>query len=83
MYVAIHTRSNIVFAIGRLSQYLVDLAKHYDQALKTLLRYLRSIVNKDLMYRSNESSHLIEYLNLDYAVDRVNRKFILEYAYAI
>ena len=47
------------------------------------LRYLRSIVNKDLMYRSNESSHLIEYLNLDYAVDRVNRKFILEYAYAI
>ncbi len=83
MYVAIYIRLNIVFAIERLSQYLIDLAKHHDQALKTLLRYFRFIVNKNLMYRSNESLHFIEYLNLDYAIDRVNRKFILEYAYTI
>jgi len=83
MYAAIHTRPDIAFAVGRLSQYLADPAKHHGQALKTLLKYLRSTVNKGLMYRSNGSPHLIGYSDSDYAADRVNRKSILGYAYAI
>jgi len=83
MYVAIYIRSNIVFAIKRLSQYLANLAKHYDQTLKTLFKYLCFIVNKDLMYKSNKSFYFIEYSNLDYAINKVNRKFILEYVYVI
>lgn len=37
MYAAIHTRSNIVFVVERLSQYLANLAKYHEQALKALL----------------------------------------------
>ena len=37
MYAVIHTRPDISFALGRLSQYLSDPAEHHGQALKGLL----------------------------------------------
>ena len=37
MYVAIHIRLNIVFAIERLNQYFNDLIIHHEQALIILL----------------------------------------------
>jgi hypothetical protein len=81
MYVAIYIRSNIAFAIERLSQYLVDLAKHHDRALKTLLKYFRSIVDKGLAFHSNESSQVVGYLNSNYAFNKLDRKLILKYAF--
>ncbi len=36
IYVVIYIRFDIVFAIEQLSQYFIDLAKHYNQALKVL-----------------------------------------------
>ena len=81
MYAAIHTRLDIAFAIERLSQYLVDLAKHHDQTLKALLRYLRFIVDKELMYNNNESSCLVAYSNSNYVANRLDRKSILDYVF--
>ena len=50
MYVVIHTRSDIVFALKRLNQYLNDFAIHHDKAMKTLLRYIRSIIDFDIKH---------------------------------
>lgn len=85
IYAAIHTRPDIAFAIGRLSQYLSDPAKHHGQALKTLLRYIRSTINLGIVYgrrldnsESLDIDHKLKaYSDSDYAADRENRKSIL------
>ena len=51
MYAAIHTRSNIAFAIERFNQYFSDFVEHHKQALKHLLRYIRSTVNKGIKHK--------------------------------
>ena len=83
IYAAIHTRSNFYFTLERLSQYLDDLAHHHKQALKTLLRYIRFIIDLDIEYRPLESSgsSLKTYSDFDYTTNRLNKKSILEYVY--
>lgn len=81
MYAAIHTRPDIAFALGRLSQYLSDPAEHHGRALKSLLRYVRSTVDLGLMFGNSGSSHLVGYSDSDYAMDRLDRKSILGYVY--
>ena len=83
MYAAIHTRPDIAFAVGKLSQYLSDPARHHGQALKHLLRYIRSTVNKGITYGISGSHKLIEYSDSDYAADKLDRKSILIYVYMI
>lgn len=78
MYATIYIRLNIIFAIKRLSQYFVDLIKYYDVALKTLLYYLRFIVNRELTFINSENSYFIIYFDLDYVVDKLNKKIIFE-----
>ena len=83
MYAAIHTRPDILFALGRLSQYLSDPAEHHGHALKALLRYVRSIVNLGIVYNASGSSDLIGYSDSDYALDRLDRKSILGYCFML
>ena len=89
MWAAIQTRPDISFSIGRLSQYLSDPAIHHGQALKTLLRYIRSTVDYGIVYGKgldisgslNINSKLKAYSDSDYAADKLNRKSILGYVY--
>ena len=83
MYVAIHTRSNIAFSLRRLSQYLSDSTTYHWHALKSLIRYVRSIVDLDITYESSENIVLNEYFDFDYAADAIFRKSILEYVYML
>ena len=82
MYAAIHTRPDIAFAVGRLSQYLSDPAKHHGRALKHL-RYIRSTINKGITYGNSGSQKLIGFSDSDYAADKSDRKSILAYVYMI
>ena len=86
MYVVMHIRSNICFALERLNQYLNDLAKHHKSILKTLLRYVQFIIDFDITYErfeSNESLslNLKAFSNSNYVANKFNRKSILEYVY--
>ena len=86
MYAVIHTRPDICFALGRLSQYLSDPAEHHESALKTLLRYVRSTIDLGIIYGGFESSKslpssLRAFSDSDYTADRLNRKSILGYVY--
>ena len=49
IYIAIHIRSNIFF-MKRFNQYFNNFAKHHDQTLKTLFKYIRFIINFDMIY---------------------------------
>ena len=81
IYACILTRPDIAFALGRLSQYLSDPAKHHRQALKNLLRYIRSTIDEGLVFSASGSQTITGFSDSDYAMDPVNRKSILAYIY--
>ena len=83
MYATIHTRFNIAFAIERFNQFLNDSTKHHDENLKHLLRYLRFIINFELMLKNNESFKIVEYSDSNYVNDKSNRVFIFDYVYIL
>lgn len=74
MYAMVHTRPDISFALGKLSQYMTDPAEHHRQALKTLLRYLRSTITQKMRYGPTKDKELILYSDADWASDKVDRK---------
>ena len=81
IYAYILTRPDIAFALGRLSQYLSDPVKHYRQALKNLLRYIRLTIDKGLVFSASRSQIITGFSDSNYAIDLVNRKSILAYVY--
>ena len=87
MYAIIHTRLDIVFALERLNQYFNDLAKHHEQTLKNLLRYIRFIIDYELKYNFNENIEfhkLLDYFDFNLTINKFeNLKFILEYVYIL
>ena len=74
MYTAINTRPDIAFAVGKLSQYVVDPARHYEQAMKYLMWYLQSTIKHCLIYKASGSNQIIGYADGDYTKDRQDRK---------
>jgi len=83
MYVAIHTRFDITFALNQLSQYLNDFAKHYEHTLKKLMQYVCFIIDLNIMYEVSESMKLVEYFDSDYVSDKLDCKSILVYIYML
>ena len=81
IYACILTRPDIAFILRRLSQYLSDPAKHYRQALKNLLRYIRSMIDEGLVFSTSGSQTITGFSDSDYIMDPVNRKSILAYIY--
>ena len=79
MHIIIYTRPNIAFAFNRFAQFISNLVARYSYKVKTLLRYLRSNPNILIIYRENGNkvTQLIKYLNIDYAINKSNRKYII------
>jgi hypothetical protein len=66
-------RPDIVFAVNKLAQYMLDLARYYQSAVKHIVRYLRLIKDINLRY-GPENPNLIGYSDADYGGDKSNRK---------
>ena len=80
IHIIIYTRSNIAFAFNRLAQFISNLAARYSHEVKTLLRYLRLNSNISIVYRENgnKATQLIEYSNINYAINKSDRKCIIK-----
>ena len=74
MYAMVHTRPDIAFALGKLSQHLKDPAEHHMTAVKNLMRYLRSTIRHRLKYSGNGKPTLVMHSDADWAGQRSNRK---------
>ena len=76
MHMMIYTRSNIAFALKKLTQFINDLFKRYNHKIKTLLKYLRFNFDILIIYRkrSDEVVQLIDYSNTNYAFNKNNKK---------
>jgi hypothetical protein len=77
IYLAILTRPDIAFSIGRLSQYLLDPLEGHFKLLKSLIRYLRSTTDLGLEFNAKGMQQLVGYSDLDYAMDKTDRISIL------
>jgi hypothetical protein len=64
-YAMVHTRPDIAFTLGKLSQHLKDPAEHHMSALKNLMRYLRSTITHRLKYTSYGNPLLVIHSNAD------------------
>ena len=91
MYVITSILSDIAFARERSSQYFNDSIIYYKQVLITLLRYVRFTIDLDIVYNmksniskslnSSKNFKLQAFSSFDYAVDKFNKKLILEYVF--
>jgi len=66
-------RPDTAFATNKLAQYLSDPAKHHQQAVKHLVRYLRSTKGMGIQY-GPETPNLTGYSDADYGGDKSDRK---------
>lgn len=67
------SRPDIAFTTNKLAQYLSDPAKHHQQAVKRLVRYLRSTKAMRIRY-GPETPNLTGYSDADYGGDKSDRK---------
>ena len=78
MYAMILTRPDIAFVLGRLAQYMTDPAIHHGQALKNLMRYLRSTIKQKIRFGPGgaHENEFVVYTDADWASDKADRKSI-------
>ena len=70
-----HTRLNIAFAVATLSKYNSNSSEKHCNYVKRVFRYLKNILDYDIIFTVKESVDLINYSDSDFA-DTVNgRKF--------
>ena len=88
MYLTYGIRSNIAFAIRKLSKYNANLQKNHLWATKWVVHYLKRIVYLELIYGQylDISSpiflapyDLIGYGNSNFVRDPKDKKFVMEY----
>ena len=77
IHLIIYIRPDIIFALGKLSQFIKNLIAKHDYKIKVLLQYIRSSCNRKITYKKGELK-LIEFLDIDYAVDKADRKLTLK-----
>src|SRR5450631_1636048 len=77
MYAIIFIRPDIAFTLGKLSQFISDPAKHHSHALKSLFRYLKSIIKTKIRYGpGGVYKQFVLYSDSNWANDKVDRKSI-------
>jgi hypothetical protein len=65
-----HTRSNLAFSIGYVSQFMQRLKMEHQQAMKRIIHYVAGTLDHDLYYpRCPGEAHLVRYSDSDHAGD--------------
>jgi hypothetical protein len=83
MYLAIHTRPDIAFAVNQASRFLQNPGKVHWTAVKHILAYLKGTPNHGLIFTSNSgSAPVIEgFSDADWATDKDDRRSYSGYAF--
>jgi hypothetical protein len=74
MYAMVHTRPDIAFALGKLSQHMQDPSEAHWTYLKALMRYIRSSLDLRLRFGRTENASLVVYTDADWAGQKSDRK---------
>jgi hypothetical protein len=74
MYAMVHTRPDIAFALGKLSQHMQDPSERHWTYLKALMRYVRSSLCLRLRFGRGRNPDLAVYTDADWAGQKSDRK---------
>jgi hypothetical protein len=74
MYAMVHTRPDIAFTLGKLSQHMKDPADFHMEAVKNLMRYIRSTITHRMKYSKGVNPTLSLHSDADWAGQLVDRK---------
>ncbi len=67
-YASVGTRMDITYAVGRLSQHLIDPTIRHWNAVLRVFRYLRGTTDYSLVFKlGSEDARLEEFTDADYA----------------
>ncbi|XP_029149700.1 secreted RxLR effector protein 161-like [Arachis hypogaea] len=76
-----NTRSEISFAVRKLSQFLdCPTSKHFQDALR-VLKYLKSVAAQGLLFKTESDLQLIGFSDSDWATCPETRRFISGYCF--
>ncbi|GJW15536.1 indole-3-acetic acid-amido synthetase GH3.17, partial [Tanacetum coccineum] len=68
------TRPDISFAVGVMSRYMQNPKKSHLEAVRRILRYVKSTLDYGIMFRKGEDCRLVSYCDADYAGDHDTRR---------
>jgi len=74
MYVATHTRSDIMYVTSYLSRYLNKPMKQLWTAVKRVLRYLKETKHLSLLYTQKRKECIYAYSDTDWGKESEDRK---------
>lgn len=81
MYLAVGTRPDIAFAVGRLAQFVEAPTKALWVAVKRVLRYIAGTRDFGLMYRASATLAPVGYSDSDWGGCTINRKSTSGYVF--
>ncbi|KAL4011538.1 hypothetical protein IC575_028598 [Cucumis melo] len=74
-----HTRPNIFFAVSAVSQFMQAPYEEHMEAIKRILRYLKTTPGKGLMFRKTDKKTIEPYTDSDWAGPIADRKSTSDY----
>ncbi|RVW39576.1 Retrovirus-related Pol polyprotein from transposon RE1 [Vitis vinifera] len=74
-----HTRPNIAYAVGVISQFMHNPKETHLQLVHTILHYLKSSPRKGILFKKGTELTLEAYTDADYAGSMVNTRSTLGY----
>lgn len=84
MFLAIVSRPDLAYAVGYVSRFLSRYSHEHWQAVKRILRYLKSTTRVGIVYRGNHNNFLLTgYSDSDYAGDLDTRRSTTGYLFCL
>jgi hypothetical protein len=83
-HLAVYSRSDIAFAVSKLSQFNAQPTALHLKAALHVIRYLKGTRNLCIVYKRQEEKEIIkEYSDADWGSDSNDRKFYTGYIFII
>ncbi|KAE8675571.1 tir-nbs resistance protein [Hibiscus syriacus] len=77
------TRPDISYAVGVMSRYMQNPKKPHLEAVRRILRYVKSIIDYGLLYKKGEDCKLVGYCDADYARDHDTKRSTTGYVFKL
>uniref|UniRef100_A0A2N9HY47 Integrase catalytic domain-containing protein n=1 Tax=Fagus sylvatica TaxID=28930 RepID=A0A2N9HY47_FAGSY len=77
------TRPDISYAVSVMSRYMQNPKKPHLEAVRRILRYVKSTIDYGLLYKKGEDCKLVGYCDADYAGDHDTRRSTTGYVFKL
>ena len=77
------TRHDISYAVGVMSRYMQNPKTPHLEAVRRILRYVKSTIDYGLLYKKGEECKLVGYCDTDYAGDYDTRRSTTGYVFKL